>query len=613
MITKQELEEIIAKYNRGEDTGYTDEEYDKILEEYLQATGEERPYTRQKQTGDVNEIVGTLPKAYGVDVAFRENQSTYMDTIRRVGLPESTTIILQPKFDGCSIALDVNTMQFFTRGDYVDGESMDVTDVFKDHIKFIDIENNITAIKFEAIMSSECFDQLGLNKEYKRARDAVNAIIRKNNEYVKYITLIPLRQYNGVVESIPKRLLELCSKTTAGNYQHIKSFIADKLSDGATQMYNNMTFAIDGVVASEIKEDNTTGYEVAIKILNDVKETKLINVINSFGKTGKCTPVATFEPIKFGNVEVTNATLSTWDRIASMGLKMGDTVRVTLNIVPYLLTSYHDGTIPVPIPKVCPICGAPLSLKTLATVRCTNPNCSGLKIGMIYRYCENMNMKGIAKATLTSLFDAGLLTDIDSLYKLDKLAIMELPGFGETSASAILDIIHEASINVDICKWLGSLPIKDISDKTWKAIIGANFNNDMMTATNVIHDIIENGTPDMMIDKLFGINIKGVSFNTIQNINEGLMNYWEVIQRTLPFITFNVLSSVQSIGLVTLTGTRDKELTDYLIKKGYEVNNFKSDTIAVVVPNKEFTSATTTKALQKGIPIYTIEEAYEKL
>ena len=33
MITKEQLEDIIAKYNRGEDTGYTDEEYDRLLEE----------------------------------------------------------------------------------------------------------------------------------------------------------------------------------------------------------------------------------------------------------------------------------------------------------------------------------------------------------------------------------------------------------------------------------------------------------------------------------------------------------------------------------------------------------------------------------------------------
>ena len=41
MWTPEELKTIIDKYNRGEDTGYTDEEYDRLLEEYLKYHGGE--------------------------------------------------------------------------------------------------------------------------------------------------------------------------------------------------------------------------------------------------------------------------------------------------------------------------------------------------------------------------------------------------------------------------------------------------------------------------------------------------------------------------------------------------------------------------------------------
>ena len=59
MWTPEELKEIIDKYNRGEDTGYSDEEYDRLLEEYMTAHGGEsiRPYTRNKQTDAVNKLV----------------------------------------------------------------------------------------------------------------------------------------------------------------------------------------------------------------------------------------------------------------------------------------------------------------------------------------------------------------------------------------------------------------------------------------------------------------------------------------------------------------------------------------------------------------------------
>ena len=81
MWTPEELKEIIEKYNQGEDTGYTDEEYDKLLEEYLKVHGGEsaRPYTRNKQTDVVNSLVCTLPKIFGVTTPMREGQKTYKD------------------------------------------------------------------------------------------------------------------------------------------------------------------------------------------------------------------------------------------------------------------------------------------------------------------------------------------------------------------------------------------------------------------------------------------------------------------------------------------------------------------------------------------------------
>ena len=55
MITKEQLDEYIAKYNRGEDTGLSDEEYDNLLEEYLKKNGEDkRPFLRTQQTDIIN-------------------------------------------------------------------------------------------------------------------------------------------------------------------------------------------------------------------------------------------------------------------------------------------------------------------------------------------------------------------------------------------------------------------------------------------------------------------------------------------------------------------------------------------------------------------------------
>ena len=614
MITKAELDKYQKAYSEGHAI-ITDEEYDNLLEEYLNQVGESnRPFLRQKQSGDVNDIVGSLSKIYGVTTPMRPGQKVYTDWIRTKKIPNDAKIIVQPKFDGCSVAIDAYLGKYYTRGDVDNGESVDVTALFKDHFKN-GFGEAISAVKFEAIMSHEVFKKLGLSKSYKRPRDVVAATITSQNTGLsQYITLVPLREYSMSDSFIPDELEDLSLTTTADDFEGIESFISDKLSDGATVKFNGCTYSIDGVVVS-VLDDGRTTEEVAIKILNNVEETKIINIDYQYGKTGKITPVGILEPVKFDNITVDHVGLSTLDRVMSLGLKYNDTVRIVYNIVPYLIDSYHDGSVPIPIPKNCPICGAPLNFRTLKTVRCTNPQCSGLKIGLIHRYCEKMKMMGIAKSTITKFFEAGIVECIGDLYRLTPEKIMSIDGFKEKSANNIIKSIHDNSRDVDLAKWLGALPIKDISAKTWQLIINAKYPSDNMKATSVYRNAIENGTPDSFMMECVPNYVYGFSTNTYAAMREGLVLYWSEIQDAIKYISFNVLTDLRkpTKGRVTLTGTRDDKLINYLTEKGYEVNDYSSKTIALVIPEKGYVSSKVVKAAKSGIPIYTIQEAYEAL
>ena len=443
-ISKKELDEYIEAYSRGE-AKISDEEYDVLLEEYLKENGEDkRPFLRQKQSDAVNRIVGTIHKVYGVTEPMRPNQKVYKDWAMNLELPEDTAIIVQPKFDGVSVSVDLMTREFYTRGDYDNGESVNVTELFKD--RFTDGSLNcfheiVTAVKFEAIMSHETFNNLGLNNKYKRPRDAVAGIISsRNTELSKCITLIPLREYVDVNNNqyITQYLADNSIKTTLTDYTTIQGFIDDILADGATCVCDGMHYSLDGVVVDTLSDDNSFGNEIAIKILNMVKETKLIDVKYQFGKQGRITPVAVVEPVCFDNVTVTNITLSTLDRIAQMGLKYGDTVRIMYNIVPYLIDSLHDGNYPVRMPTECPICGSKFDLQNLNLIRCTNPDCPGLILGSIIRYCEQMKMFGLSKGMITKLYEYDMISSISDLYKLEPDQLSELPGFKSKLAHKIV-------------------------------------------------------------------------------------------------------------------------------------------------------------------------------
>jgi DNA ligase (NAD+) len=628
MLTKEELEEIIRKYNQGLDTGYTDEEYDALLEEYLKTYGESnRPFNRNKQSDSVNDIVGTLPKVYGVQKAMRDNQTTYRELVEKRGM--TGDICLQPKFDGCSVAVDFTTGRFFTRGDYDDGTSVDVTDVFADHLSIIKKYasypgNGTTAMKFEAIMSSEAFHANDFDKHYRRARDFVAATITsRNTEMARWITLIPLRGYWNKHQYIPRALTDdgLCLFCRVDDYTGIESFIKDRLDAGATVQFNGQTYAIDGVVASPIEltdegDDDIDvvftepSKEIAIKILYNVKKTKLITVEYQFGKQGRITPVAILEPVQFDTITVDHATLSTVDRVLELKLRHNDTVNVMYNIVPYLIDSDHDGDVPIQIPKNCPICGSPLTFMTLRQVRCSNPDCKGLRLGAIIRHAEKMKMVGLGAGVITKLYDAGIVTKIEDLYELRYASesIQSLPGFGHQSYWNILTSINDAVKNATLSRFLGALPFNDISEETWKSIM-------TVISEEVIITTMIDGTFPKTIMSVNGY-IPSVGELKIRKIIDGyLRNKDEIISlmRWIPNQLKQTKRSTNTKGKIAMTGTRDPELTKALEASGYEVGSFTKDCVALIVPSEDFTSAKTEKAKELGIKIYTIEQANQLL
>lgn len=616
MVTKEDIDRYIKEYSEG-NPSISDEEYDRLLEEYLATNGEDkRPFLRQKQSGSINEIVGTLPKLFGVTKPMIDNRKTYKEWIEKINMHGK--IIVQPKFDGCSIAYDPQSNQWFTRGDYDNGESVNVSDLISD-TKSIPIRNHVKqskcdSIKFEAIMSREKFIEAMLDSTYSRPINAVNGAFtsRDKNMIESLVDLISLREIKNGDLYVTNDLIDMSLITEYDDFDGIEEFIKNILKDNATISISrdgkNYTYAIDGVVVSVIDDNGKILDEAAIKILCNIKTTKLITIDWQFGKTGKITPVAVFEPLDFDNRCVTHATLSTIDRVASMELCYGDDIRILYNIVPYFIDNTHNqhgGRIP--IIQNCPMCGKPLNLKTMTFVRCTNPNCKGLRIGLIERYCSNMKMIGISHQTIVQLFENDLIDDIADLYELTVDKLCMLPSFKETKANNVINSIKNASTNVPIERWLGSLPIPDVMDKTWKEIIknlDIKFGSRMETV-NTLMNLIENGSADDIIQLLLESGL--MHEKTFKKIYEGFLNEHDTIKKLMKHVTFDMMTKVSDRGVITFTGFRNKDLEKMLIDRGFEIGNFSKKTVALIINNKDFTSSKTVKAKQMGIPIYVCE------
>lgn len=615
MVTKEQLDEYTKAYTEGHSL-ISDEEYDALVEEYVNLHGEEsRPFTRAKQSDAINDIVGTLSKCYNVMVPMRAGQPTYFDWFNKKNIPCDAKIIVQPKLDGGSIAVDLSTWQFATRGDYDNGESEDVTELFNRNNSYISDMLYEAApalsMKFESIMSVGVFNEL-YKDDYKRPRDAMSGLIHsRNKESVDAgVTLMPLRlMTNNGMKVHMGILTKQCLETIANDFNGIEQFITDLLNNGAAVDTCLGRFECDGVVVSVVDDNGIILDEVAIKILNMVEETKLIDIDYQIGTTGRITPVAILEPVNFGKVTVDHATLSNLYRVNELKLKYNDTVRIMYNIVPYFLDSKHDGDMLIPMLDKCPSCGTPFNMKMLRIVECTNPNCDARKNGNLIRYCKNMKMMGLGESIIGDLWKSGLVREIPDLYKLTSESIQTMKGYREKSADNILRAIHKSSNGVPLERWLGSLPITGISTKTWKTVIGCSYGTN--AAATFIERLKECDDPESIIVEL---RLPcGYSTLTFNKIAEGLRLNWDTIKEIIKneYVTFSESKIKKSNGIkVAMSGTRDAALTKYLEEKGYEVCDYNNSCSFLVIPSKDFTSSKVEKALAHNKTVITVEEAY---
>jgi NAD-dependent DNA ligase len=636
MVTKEELDKYIKAYQDGH-TLISDEEYDVLLEEYLKEHPEAvRPFTRNKQSSAVNDIVGTLPKVYGLIKPMRDGQKTYKEIVEK-RFSKHEMVHVQPKFDGTSIAYDFNQRRFFTRGDYDNGESVDVTELFEKHIPLIeqymekmdvrgplvDIMHHASAIKFEAILAEEVYKRTQIKDQYKRARDFVAATITSRNvEAASLITLIPLRIYADHKMYLDARIGFGCE---CDDYEIMQEFIDEILTHGSTYKerhglcpsHNCETFACDGIVIS--RDDESTPYdqvdevnpelEIACKILNLVMSTTLKDIKWQFGVSGRITPVAIVEPVTFGNVVVTNVGLSTFERVYGMNLRYGDTVHIMYNIVPYFIDSENNGSTPIPLPQICPICQSKLDMSNLKQVRCTNPLCQGRKIGDIVRYVQKMKMFGVSEGTITRLFDLGYIKEISEMYTSDLTKAVNENGFGWRSIENLKRSIQMASTNIPVHRWLGALPCENVSDKKWRIILNSVYGLSNPEMNKEIYELCSRDTPDAFLQKMLQ-NTLQIGPATTVAIREGIIANWDNIRTIIPYIQFEeVQHAIPNKGKVCMSGTRDENTMTYLRQIGYEVtDSFTKDVIALVIPNPMFHSSKVDKAKANGIPIYTLND-----
>lgn len=541
---------------------------------------------------------------------------------RNINNTKEFELRLQAKWDGCSAVFecdkDGNIEHVLMRGDTEKNQAVDIGKLFEGFTDFQRFANGKEsfAVQTEVLMNQAAYERICVEyKDFKSPRSATSSIL---NEKVlqphlsKYLTIEPLRiQYVGKQpEIIPNDEFDMISNLydLRDIQECIRQINEHAKADGRTTD-GVVLHLIDKSLHQKLGRDGAINrYEVAYKFPAEAKKAKLLTIDFSYGLGGNITPVAKIEPVVMLGKTISSISLGSIDRFRSMQehLTPGSEVIIRYEIIPYLeidnSCKHNSQTCGFQVPTRCKYCGSILEEDPL--LKCVNEECSSRIIGNVVNYINKMRIENVNIETVSTLFDIGIITGIESLYSLEKhkSTIISLPGFGVKSYEKIIEGINKRKVVYDY-ELLGSLGIQSIGVRMFKKILS------VMDLDTLLQ---------LSIDNMLAINLMGLpgfGEKTSMRVQRGVCSKYKTIQFLLGVITLKEKVAPGKLkGKVCFSQVRDHKFESELINKGYEVtDSLTKSTDYLIVPSLDVISSKITKAKKYGIQILSLEQAKYKL
>ena len=516
---KKTLEYHSNRYYNMDDPEISDYEYDSMMQE-LKKLEKEHP---ELVTPDspTQRVGGTAKREAGVlvrhnvpmlslqDVFSKEEVCNFVNEMKEQ--LEDPEFVVEYKIDGLSMALryeDGVLKLAETRGDGINfGEDVtenakvipDVKKKLKDALPYLEIRGEVyMKLKdFDAV--NETQELLG-RKPFANPRNCAAGTLRQldsriTKERKLSMFIFNVQEVRGRTFATHTEGYEFLKKQgihVIDDYKVCKT--AEEVWDAITRIgenRGNLGYDIDGAVVklNRIADREKLGstskvprWAVAYKYPPEEKETKVLDIELSVGRTGRITPTAIFEPIRLCGTTVSRATLHNQDFIDDLDIGIGDTIVVYKSgeIIPKVKEVIHakrpEGTVRFEIPDVCPVCGAKTEReKDTADIKCTSPNCPAQLERHIINFVgrDAMDIKGFGTVYIEELVRLGYLKDVADIYDLKdhREELIEQGIIGkEKNTDKLLDAIETSKKN-DAYKLLTGLGIPNVGKAAAKAIL----------------------------------------------------------------------------------------------------------------------------------------------
>ena len=467
---KQKIEDLRQKilyhndlYYNQDNPEISDYEYDMMMQE-LKRLEIENPELitadspTQKVGGTAKRQAGVLvkhdvPMLSLQDVFSRGEVDTFVENMQHE--LDSPEFVVEEKIDGLSLALryrDGVLERAITRGDgVVQGEDVtanalqikDVKKKLKDKLPYFEVRGEVYMTRQAFALVNEKQELLG-KRLFANPRNCAAGTLRQLDSKITKERNLSMFIFN--LQKAEGK--EFVSHTQAYEFMHrqgmkiIHSYKVCKTKDEVWQAIEeigarrgSLPYDIDGAVVkvNDFAQRETVGatskvprWAVAYKYPPEEKETRVIDIELSVGRTGRITPTAVFEPVQLCGTKVERATLHNQDFINELDIRIGDTVRVYKSgeIIPkvrcVVKEKRPENTQPFIIGDYCPVCGAKTIRDDKADIRCSNPHCPAQIERWIINFVgrDAMDIKGFGMMYIKTLIDNGYIKDPSDIYNL---------------------------------------------------------------------------------------------------------------------------------------------------------------------------------------------------
>lgn len=644
------LEYHSNRYYNMDSPEITDQEYDSMMRE-LRGLEQEFPDLVTKDS-PTQKVGGTAKREAGVLVKHNVPMLSLQDVFSREEVEEfvgemqeqleNPEFVVEYKIDGLSMALryEEGILKLaVTRGDGINfGEDVTVNaGVISDVKKKLKVPVEYLEIRGEVYMKNAAFEkvnemqELNGKKPFANPRNCAAGTLRQLDSKVTRERGLSMFVFN--IQQI--RGMELTTHTQG--YEYLKQNKIPVIDDyrvcrtkeevweaicAIGENRGNLGYDIDGAVVklNSLADREKLGatskvprWAVAYKYPPEEKETTLLNVELSVGRTGRITPTGIFEPVRLCGTTVSRATLHNQDFIDELDIRIGDRILVYKSgeIIPkvrkVLKEKRPQNTEPYRLPEVCPVCGAKTQReKDTADIKCTSPNCPAQLERRIINFVgrDAMDIKGFGTVYVEELVRLGYLKDVADIYTLKehREELIEQGIIGkEKNTDKLLDAIEKSKKN-EAYQLLTGFGIPNVGKAAAKSILKefksiqelGKADKESLQQVNDIGEVSANCILDFFRDE------------TNRRITERMEQYgvnMESGQQT----TGSRFQGMTFVVTGTLPGLERKEAAALIEQQGGKVSGSVSGKTSMVLAGEKAGSKLT-KAQELGIKVISEEE-----